>query len=266
VNDPELGCLVEGGNQRGSVFATIRGILFGESAELTNDSAIAQRSARTLPGTFGSGFGVGHCDLLVDGEARGRVLRCQGGSLLSKRSDFPNHNVAGIVDPATIAGMDLFWWMVVVVLMAIGLIGAVLPIFPGTTVILGAAVLHRIILGPEKSIGWPSLGILVALTLASYALDLIGSWYGARRFGATRWGLIGAIAGAIIGLFFGLPGLLLGPIIGAFGGEIVGGKRLIAAGRASWGALLGNVAGTLGKLLIALAMICWFLVAVPAPF
>jgi len=46
----------------------------------------------------------------------------------------------------------------------------------------------------------------------------------------------------------------------------LGGKRLIAAGRASWGALLGNVAGTLAKLLIALAMICWFLVAVPAPF
>jgi len=162
--------------------------------------------------------------------------------------------------------MELFWWTVAVVLMAIGLIGVILPIFPGAVVILGAAVLHRIMLGPEKSIGWVSLGILIALTLASYAVDLLGSWYGARRFGATRWGLVGAAAGAVIGLFFGLPGLLLGPIIGAFGGEIVGGKQLIAAGRAGWGALLGNLAGTLAKLLIALAMICWFLVAAPAPF
>jgi uncharacterized protein YqgC (DUF456 family) len=150
--------------------------------------------------------------------------------------------------------------------MAIGLIGVVLPMFPGTVIILGAAILHGIALGPEKSIGWWSLAILVALTLASYGIDLLGSWYGARRFGATRWGLVGAVVGAIVGLFFGLPGLFLGPILGAFAGEIVGGKQLIAAGRASWGALLGNLAGTLAKLLLGLAMIGWFFVAVPAPF
>ena len=59
-----------------------------------------------------------------------------------------------------------------------------------------------------------SIAVLVALTLASYTLDFAGSWYGARRFGATRWGVAGAVAGATIGLFFGLPGLLLGPIVG----------------------------------------------------
>jgi len=174
--------------------------------------------------------------------------------------------IAGIIDSGYNSRVEIFWWIVVVVIMAIGLIGTVLPIFPGAIVILGAAILHRVTFGPEKSIGWMSLAVLVGLTLVSYALDLVGSWYGAKRFGATRWGLVGAIAGAIVGLFFGLPGLLLGPIVGAFAGEILGGKRLIAAGRASWGALLGNVAGTLAKLLIALAMICWFLVAVPAPF
>jgi len=162
--------------------------------------------------------------------------------------------------------MELFWWSTVLLLMAVGLVGAILPVFPGTTLILAAAILHRIMLGPAKSIGWWSIALLVALTLASYALDFAGSWYGARRFGATRWGVAGAATGAIIGLFFGLPGLLLGPIIGTFAGEIIGGKRLIAAGRAGWGALLGNLAGTLAKLLIAMAMVGWFLVAVPTPF
>lgn len=162
--------------------------------------------------------------------------------------------------------MELFWWAAALILMAIGLIGSVLPIFPGTTFILAAAILHRVMLGAEKSIGWWSIGVLVALTLASYALDFAGSWYGARRFGATRWGVAGAVVGAIVGLFFGLPGLLVGPIVGTFAGEIIGGKRLVAAGRAGWGALLGNLAGTLAKLLIALAMISWFLVATPAPF
>ncbi len=162
--------------------------------------------------------------------------------------------------------VELFWWMVTIILMALGIIGTVLPVFPGTAIILGAAILHRSMLGPEKSIGWPTLAILVLLTAASYAIEFVAGWAGARRFGATRWGMLGAFLGALIGLFFGLPGLLLGPIIGTLAGELIAGKRLIAAGRASWGALLGNLGALLGKLVIAFTMVSWFLVAAPAPF
>jgi uncharacterized protein YqgC (DUF456 family) len=150
--------------------------------------------------------------------------------------------------------------------MAIGLIGTVLPIFPGTAVILAAAILHRIMLGPAKSLGWWSVALLVLLTLVSYAIDFASGWWGSRRFGATRWGGFGALAGAIVGIFFGLPGLLLGPVVGALAGEIVGGMKLIEAGQASWGALLGTLAAMMGKLVIALAMVSWFLLATPAPF
>jgi len=172
----------------------------------------------------------------------------------------------GLGSMSTLPTMELFWWSVTLVLMAIGLVGTVLPIFPGPAVIFAAAILHRSILGTEKSIGWPSILVLLFLALASYAIDFAGGWLGARRFGATRWGMLGAAAGAILGLFFGLPGLLLGPVLGALTGEIIGGKQLVSAGRAGWGALLGNVAALLGKLLIALAMVSWFLVAAPAPF
>ncbi|MGH7936028.1 MAG: DUF456 domain-containing protein, partial [Chthoniobacterales bacterium] len=64
--------------------------------------------------------------------------------------------------------MELFWWAVTLVLMAIGLIGTVLPIFPGTTNILAAAIIHRAMLGSEKSIGWKTIAVLVLLTLGSY--------------------------------------------------------------------------------------------------
>ncbi len=172
----------------------------------------------------------------------------------------------GSLIPATIPAMELFWWGTTLVVMAIGIIGTILPVFPGTTIILAAAIVHRVMLGPTKSIGWLSIVVLVILTLGSYALDFASSWFGARRFGATRWGVAGAVLGAIAGLFFGLPGLLVGPIIGTFAGETIGGKRLVAAGRAGWGALLGNLVGMLGKLIIAFAMVSWFLVAAPAPF
>ncbi|MEO6872326.1 MAG: DUF456 family protein [Chthoniobacterales bacterium] len=162
--------------------------------------------------------------------------------------------------------MELFWWAVVIVLMAVGIIGTVLPVFPGTAVILAAAILHRWMLGPEKSISWWTIAGLALLTLVSYAIDFAGGVFGARKFGATRWGMWGAFLGAIAGVFFGLPGLLIGPIIGAITGELIGGKRLVDAGRAGWGTLLGNLAALLGKLAIAFAMVCWFLVAAPTPF
>jgi uncharacterized protein YqgC (DUF456 family) len=162
--------------------------------------------------------------------------------------------------------MELFWWFLTIVLFAVGLIGTVAPVVPGTTVILAAAVIHRLMLGAEKSVGWRTMVVLVALTVASYALDVFAGYLGAKHFGATKWGTLGAIAGALIGLFFGVIGLFIGPVIGAIAGEFIAGKRMIDAGRAGWGSLLGNIGAMLAKLIIALAMIIIFLVSVPSPF
>ena len=161
--------------------------------------------------------------------------------------------------------MELFWWLFTIVLFAVGLIGTVLPIIPGTAIILAAAVIHRMMLGAEKSIGWRSMAVLVLLTLATYALDFLGAYFGAKYFGATKWGTCGAIFGTLAGLFFGIIGLFVGPVIGALAGEFIAGKRMIDAGRAGWGSLLGNLAGTIGKLVIALVMITIFLMTVPPP-
>ena len=161
--------------------------------------------------------------------------------------------------------MELLWWLIALVLMAIGLVGTLLPVVPGAIVILVAAVLHQIMLGSEKSLGWWNIGVLALLTLLSYALEFGAGYFGAKRFGATKWGAFGATIGAIVGLFFSVPGLIIGPIAGAFAGELLAGKRLVNAGRAGWGTLLGNLAGMLAKLTIALLMVSWFLVTAPAP-
>ncbi len=155
--------------------------------------------------------------------------------------------------------MEFFWWFFALALFAVGLIGTVVPVLPGTTIILAAAIIHRLMLGAGKSIGWKAIVVLVLLTLLSYAFDFLGSYFGAKRFGATKWGAIGAIVGALVGLFFGLIGLFVGPVIGAIVGEIIAGKRVIDAGRAGWGSLLGNIGAMLAKLIIALAMIIIFL-------
>ena len=117
--------------------------------------------------------------------------------------------------------MELFWWLITIVLFAVGLIWTVLPVFPGTIIILAGAVIHRVMLGPEKSIGWWTIVVLVLLTLTTYALDFVSGYFGAKYFGATKWGMFGAVLGALTGIFFGIVGLFVGPVIGAIAGEFI---------------------------------------------
>ena len=161
--------------------------------------------------------------------------------------------------------MELFWWLLAIVVMALGLIGTVIPVLPGTTIILAAAVIHRVALGADRSLGWGALIAMLLLTLLTYAIDGAAGYLGAKRFGATKWGLIGCAAGALVGLFFGLLGLFVGPVIGAIAGELIGGKEIMKAGWAGWGTFLGSLAGMIAKLFIGLIMIVIFLMNVPSP-
>jgi uncharacterized protein YqgC (DUF456 family) len=153
------------------------------------------------------------------------------------------------------------WWTITVLLLLIGLAGTVLPLLPGTVIILAAAGLHRFMLGADHSVGWATLIVLTVLMLLSQALEFVSGSMGAKYFGASRWGAIGGILGAIIGLFFGLPGIFVGPLAGVLIGELLGGKGILPAGKSTWGTLLGTAAGMAGKFIIGVVMILWFLIA-----
>ena len=153
------------------------------------------------------------------------------------------------------------WWTLTLGLMLAGFIGTVVPVLPGTTVILAAAIMHHLALGEARSIGWWGIAGLVALTVLSYAVDFGSAALGAKHFGATRWGAVGGLLGTVVGMFFFPLGIFLGPIIGVLLGELIGGQGLLPAGKSTWGTFLGTTAGLVGKLTIAGAMIAWFLVA-----
>lgn len=138
-------------------------------------------------------------------------------------------------------------------LMLLGTAGSLLPGIPSTPLVLGAAVLHRLWFG-EQGAGWLALAVLVVLTLLSLLLDYLATMYGARKLGATWKGVTGAVLGVMIGVFFGLPGIILGPFLGALVFEWLGGQQLRKAARAGGGAVLGLFAGALGKTACCLAM------------
>lgn len=145
--------------------------------------------------------------------------------------------------------------------MLAGLVGSIVPVLPGTPVILVAAIAHRLYFGAAGASNWV-LASLVLLTLLSFGFDYLASVLGARKLGATWRGVLGALAGAIVGVFFSLPGIILGPFVGALLLELAGGRQLKPAARAGFGALLGLLAGAVGKLAICVAMIALFLVNV----
>jgi len=152
---------------------------------------------------------------------------------------------------------------IALVVMLAGLAGCVVPGVPGTPLILGAAVVHRLVFG-EASAGILVLGFMAFLAVCSLALDYLASLYGARKLGATWRGLTGATLGALVGLLFGPVGIVLAPFLGATAFEYFGGRELKQAGKAGLGAMLGMLAGAVGKVACALAMIFLFSISVLA--
>lgn len=157
--------------------------------------------------------------------------------------------------------MEVIGLLLALMVMLIGLVGSVLPVLPSTPIVAAAAIVHRLIFG-EASVSNLVLGLIVCLMVLSLVIDYIAGMVGARKLGATWRGILGAIVGALVGLFFSLPGLLLGPFIGAALFEMMGGRNWKEATRAGLGAVLGVLAGAVGKVAACVAMIALFTVNV----
>jgi len=112
--------------------------------------------------------------------------------------------------------------------------------------------------GGFEQIGWVTLVVLGVLTALSMAVDVFATLIGAKRVGASRKALAGAVAGTLVGMFFGPIGLLAGPFVGALLGELWHGRALGQATRVGLGTWLGIVFGVVLKLGLAFAMLGLF--------
>ena len=155
---------------------------------------------------------------------------------------------------------DLVYWLIAVLLVALGLAGVVLPAIPGAPLIF-AGLFVAAWLEDFAYVGKWTLTILGLLALLTYGVDFWAAMFGAKRFGASKRAIVGALAGTIVGLFLGLPGVLFGPFIGAVIGELSARRSLEDAARAGFGATIGLVLGVALKLTLAFSMIGIFAVA-----
>jgi len=155
-------------------------------------------------------------------------------------------------------------WTITCLLILTGLVGTVLPLLPGPMLILGGAVLHYCALRffahePDPGIGWPGFAILIVFVAVAQVFETASSAMGAKYFGSTKWGAIGALLGGVVGIFFGLPGLFIGPVIGALSAELIIARREIGpAAKSTWGTFVGTAAGLIIKSVLGLLMVGYF--------
>jgi len=147
---------------------------------------------------------------------------------------------------------------VVGLLMLAGLAGSVLPFLPGPPLIFAGALVYAFTTN-WTPIGIGRLAILGVLAVLAYALGHAASALGAKRFGGSWWAVVGALVGAVIGIFFGPVGLLFGPVIGAVGGEFLKSGDLETSTRSGVGALVGMAVGIAANLSVAIIMVTLFL-------
>ena len=148
----------------------------------------------------------------------------------------------------------------VVVLVLAGLAGVILPAIPGTPLVFIGLLLAAWI-DDFTRIGWPTLTILGVLTLLAIGVDFFATAVGAKRVGASGKALWGAVLGTVVGLFFGIVGLILGPFVGAATGEYIARRDLAQAGRVGFGTWLGLLLGVAMKIALIFTMLGVFITA-----
>jgi uncharacterized protein YqgC (DUF456 family) len=150
------------------------------------------------------------------------------------------------------------WLVLALLLMAIGLVGTVVPALPGIALVLAGAVLYAAATG-FTVVGVGDVLLFAALTALALGLDLLAHMLGARAFGATCWGVVGAVLGVVVGLLVGGPlGLLVGPLLGAVALEALSGQPLRRALRSGVGAVVGYLLGTAAQAALAIVIIVRF--------
>ncbi len=156
--------------------------------------------------------------------------------------------------------LEVLWLVLAVVLVCVGVAGSVLPALPGVPLVF-AGLLLAAWAGDFQKVTWLPLVLLGLLTAISFVIDFAATALGAKRVGATRLAIVGAALGTLGGLFLGLPGLILGPFVGAIVGELLSHGQMQQAARAGLATWMGLIFGTLAKLALVFTMLGVFALA-----
>ena len=150
--------------------------------------------------------------------------------------------------------MDLFLYVLAAALIVGGVAGSILPILPGVPMIFGGIWLAAAV-DEYRHLGWGWLVAIGIVAILGIAVDFVAGSLGAKKIGASPRALWGAGVGTTIGMFFGLPGLLIGPFAGAVVGELWSGKSILRSAHVGVSTWFGMLLGIVAKVVLSFLMI-----------
>jgi uncharacterized protein YqgC (DUF456 family) len=144
-------------------------------------------------------------------------------------------------------------------LITAGTIGCMLPVLPGPPLAYAGLLVLQVTSGHPFSTTF--LVVYALLTAGVAVLDYIIPIYGTKKLEGSKYGIWGSTIGLLLGILFLFPaGIVIGPMGGAFAGELLSGKKVKKALKSAVGSFLGFLAGGFIKLILCLSMVYYFIV------
>lgn len=145
------------------------------------------------------------------------------------------------------------------ILILLGLAGSIFPILPGPPL----SFIGLFLLSLAKNFSPPLTPtfviVMAVVTILITAFDHIIPLIGAKRYGASKWGVLGSVVGMMIGIFWPPIGMLVGAFVGAVVTEWLIHKKKGEALRAGWGVVVGIFWGMILKLGVSGMMAYYFI-------
>jgi len=153
--------------------------------------------------------------------------------------------------------MDVVLIIIGILLLLIGFAGCIIPGVPGPPIAYIGLLIQ--VFKTENPFTTKFLIIWALIMVGVSLLDYVVPVIGTKKFGGSKRGIWGSVIGLFIGIFFFPPiGLIIGPFLGAFIGELTGGKETQSALKAGFGSFIGFITGVALKLVVTGLMAYYF--------
>jgi uncharacterized protein len=160
--------------------------------------------------------------------------------------------------------MEIVLWVVIVALFLLGIAGVFLPVIPDTVPLWGGFLLyHFFVASPGEGLPASFWWGMVALSILLYGADLLTNMYFVKRYGGSKWSSFAAAVGIVLGIFIFPPfGMIILPFVLVVLAEMLQKQPLERAVKAGVGSLIGFLSSAVVKVVVQIAMIVWFFIAI----
>lgn len=139
--------------------------------------------------------------------------------------------------------METIGLILSMLLVLTGFLGSILPILPGPPLSFIGLLLYALLQNFSPPLTLPLMIVLLIVTIGVTIIDYLLPLISAKRYGTSKWGILGAVGGMIIGTFFSPFGLILGAFMGALLVEWFVSRNDRQALKAGLGIMVGTILG-----------------------